>query len=346
MARCFVPADSVNYFDLEDPLSLARLDEPATALRDLAGLVVIDEVQHRPNLFPVLRVLVDREPPPCRFLILGSTAPGFMRQSSESLAGRIEIVPLDGFSLTEVGAARSHALWLHGGLPPSFLAADGADSFAWRQSFIGTFVERDLPVFGIGATPPLLRRFWTMVAHYHGQVWNAAEPARSLGISQTTVRRYLDVLEGVFMVRQLQPWHANILKRQVRSPKVYIRDSGLLHALLGIRSAQQLEEHPRSGASWEGFAVEEVLRALQPDEAYFWATHAGAELDLVLVTDGRLLGVECKRVDAPRLTPSMRSALADLELDRLLVVYPGPHSFRVAERVDAVPLAELASGLT
>lgn len=344
LARQLVAPDSLNYFDLEDPLSLARLDEPMTALRDLRGLVVIDEVHHRVDLFPILRVLADRDPLPARFLILGSAAPGFLRQPSESLAGRLETVAMSGLSLVEVGAAMQHEHWLRGGLPPSFTAATDADSFAWRRSFIQTFLERDLPMMGINTTTEVLRRFWAMLAHYHGQIWNAAEPARSLAIGETTVRRYLDVLDGVFMARQLQPWHSNSnpLKRQVKSPKVYLRDTGLLHALLGIRTPKDLAEHPRSGASWEGYVIEQALSSVQPDEGYFWATHGGAELDLLMLKDGARLGIECKHVDAPRLTPSMRVALKDLALDHLLVVYPGPQRYPLADRVEAMPLAELA----
>ncbi len=343
LARQFVSPDSVNYFDLEDPLSLARLDEPMTALRDLRGLVVIDEVQRRPDLFPILRVLVDRDPWPARFLILGSATPQFLRQPSESLAGRLEIITISGFSLDEVGVSAHPTHWLRGGFPPSFLAATDADSLAWRQAFIQTLLEHDLPLLGVGAMPAMLRRFWTMLAHYHGQVWNAAELARSLDIGETTARRYLDMLEGVFLVRVLRPYHANLLKRQVKAPKVYFRDTGLLHALLGIRTEKDLLTHPRYGASWEGYAIEEALRAFQPDEAYFWATHGGAELDVLMFKDGKKIGVECRRVDAPRLTPSMRNVLLDLKLDRLLILYPGPLRFPLADRVEAVPLAELAT---
>lgn len=342
MARQFVQADSVNYFDLEDPVSLARLNEPMTALRDLRGLVVIDEVQRRPDLFPILRVLADRDPLPARFLVLGSASPDFLRQPSESLAGRLEIVTLSGFSLSEVGADAHERHWLRGGFPLSFLAPSDGDSAAWRQAFIQTFLERDLPQLGVGTAPATLRRFWTMLAHYHGQIWNAAEIARSLGVGETTTRRYLDLIEGVFMVRQLPPWHANLKKRQVKSPKVYIRDSGLLHTLLGIHSAKDLVEHPKVGASWEGYVIENVIAALRPEAFYFWATHSGAELDLLLLKEGRRTGVECKRVDAPRLTPSMRIALQDLALDQLLVVYPGTQRFPLGEGVEAIPLAELA----
>ena len=342
MARLFVPPDSVNYFDLEDPLSLARLDEPMTALRDLRGLVVIDEVQRRPDLFPILRVLADREPLPARFLILGSASPGFLRQPSESLAGRLEIITLSGFNLSEVGADAHARHWLRGGFPLSFLAPSDGDSAAWRQAYIQTFLERDLPQLGVGTAPATLRRFWTMLAHYHGQILNAAELSRALGVGETTTRRYLDLLEGVFMVRQLQPWYANLKKRQVRSPKIYIRDSGLLHTLLGIQPAKALVEHPKVGASWEGYAIENVIAAFRPEAVYFWATHSGAELDLLLIKEGRRTGVECKRMDAPRLTPSMRIALQDLALDRLLVVYPGTQRYPLGEGVEAIPLTELA----
>ena len=343
LARQFVPPDSAAYFDLEDPLSLARLDEPMTALRDLTGLVVIDEVQRRPELFPILRVLADRTPLPARFLILGSAAPDLLRQSSESLAGRMETVPLSGFSIADVGMSAHEVHWLRGGFPLSFLATSDSNSVAWRKSFIQTLLERDIPSFGFGTPAPTLFRFWTMLAHYHGQVWNAAEPARSLGIGETSVRRYLDLLEGVYMVRQLRPWHENLKKRQVKSPKVYIRNSGLLHQLLGIRTLPELLSHPKCGASWEGYVIEEIISRVQPDEVYFWATHAGAELDLLLFKDGRRFGVEIKRADAPRLTPSMRTALEDLRLDRLMVVYPGDRRYPLAERVEVVPLQVLCT---
>lgn len=341
LARQFVSPDSAAYFDLEDPLSLARLDEPMTALRELAGLVVIDEVQRRPELFPVLRVLADRIPLPARFLILGSAAPDLLRQSSESLAGRMETVPLSGFSIADVGVSAHEVLWLRGGFPLSFLATSDGNSVAWRKSFIQTLLERDIPSFGLGAPAATLFRFWTMLAHYHGQVWNAAEPARSLGIGETSVRRYLDLLEGVYMVRQLKPWHENLKKRQVKSPKIYIRDSGLLHQLLAIRTLPELLSHPKCGASWEGYVIEEIISAAQPDEVYFWATHAGAELDLLLFKNGRRFGVEIKRADAPRLTPSMRTALEDLRLDRLMVIYPGDQRYPLAGRVEVVPLINL-----
>jgi uncharacterized protein len=341
LARQFVASDSPNYFDLEDPLSLARLDEAMTTLRGLRGLVVIDEVQRRPDLFPILRVLMDREPLPARFLILGSASPALLRQSSESLAGRMEIVSIGGLSLVDTGMDSHETHWLRGGFPLSFLAANDVDSAAWRKNFIQTYLERDLPQLGITTPIPTLFRFWTMLAHYHGQIWNAAEPARSLGINESTIRRYLDLLEGVFMVRQLQPWHENLKKRQVKSPKVYFRDSGLLHQILGIRKPEDLLTHPKCGASWEGCVMEELLTIVRPDEAYFWGTHAGAEIDLLLFKEGRRIGVEIKRADAPRLTPSMRMALTDLGLNRLLVIYPGEKRYSLAEKVDVLPLSVL-----
>jgi len=341
LARQIVPPDSPNYFDLEDPTSLARLAEPMTSLSTLRGVVVIDEVQRRPDLFPVLRVLADRKPLRARFLILGSASPALLRQSSESLAGRAETIPLSGFSLAEAGAKQQNRHWLRGGFPRAFLASSNADSLAWRRQFIQTFVERDLPQLGINIPAQAMLRFWTMAAHYHGNIWSAAEPARSLGISEPTVRRYLDALTGLFMVRQLQPWHENLGKRQVKSPKIYVRDSGLLHQLLGIRTDKELLSHPKCGASWEGYAVEEALKHFQPDEAYFWATHQGAELDLLLFKDGRRLGVEIKRMDAPTLTPSMRIALENLRLDRLVILYPGSTRYALAKRVEVLPLATL-----
>ena len=340
MAREFVSADSVNYFDLENPVSLARLDEPMTALSMLTGLIVIDEIQLRPELFAILRVLADRTPSPAQFLILGSASPTLIRKSAESLAGRVETIEMGGFMLFELAEPEMAKHWLRGGFPRSYLADTDEDSVAWRRSFVQTIVERDLPDFGISLPPLQLLRLWTMLAHYHGQIWNAAEPARSLGISEPTVRRYLDIFQGTFMVRVLSPWHENLLKRQVRSPKIYIRDSGLMHQLLGIRSELDLLSHPKSGASWEGYVIEQVLAQVQPDEAYFWATHNGAELDLFLLKDGKRIGVECKRMDAPKLTPSMRVALADLKLDRLLVIYPGEQAYRLAEQVEVMPLRQ------
>lgn len=339
LARALVDARSANYFDLEDPASLARLAEPMTALTPLKGVIVIDEIQRRPDLFPVLRVLADRRPLRARFLILGSASPELLRQSSESLAGRLETVELSGFSPDEVGQGAVDRLWLRGGYPRSYLARSVDDSLLWRRQFIQTFLERDIPLSGSRVAPTALLRFWTMLAHYHGQIWNAAEPARSLGISEPTVRHYLDLLSGLFMVRQLPPWHENLSKRQVKAPKVYVRDTGLLHQLLGLRTASELLAHPKAGASWEGFVVEETLRRVQPEQAYFWATHQGAELDLLLIKRGRKHGVEIKREDAPRMTPSMRIALEDLGLESLTVVYPGSRAYKIASEVSVVPFA-------
>jgi hypothetical protein len=345
LARELLPEDSVNYFDLEDPASLARLDEPMTALGPLHGLVVIDEVQRRPDLFPVLRVLADRKNAPARFLILGSASGDLLRQTSESLAGRMERVTIGGFSLQELGAEAEQTLWLRGGFPLACLAGSEADSLAWRKNFIQTLLERDFPQWGVRVPAIALQRFWTMLAHYHGQTWNAAEPARALGVNESTTRRHLDLLTDAFMVRQLQPFHANLRKRQVKAPKIYLRDSGLLHQLLGIDSLKALLSHPKAGASWEGFVIEQVLLTEPHDEAFFWATHQGAEIDLILRRGNALFGVECKRTDTPRLTPSIRTALADLGLKRVIVLYPGAKRFPIAERVDAVPLQTLAGGM-
>lgn len=340
LARQFVAPDSRNYFDLEDSQNLARLSEPDLALRPLKKLVVIDEIQRRPGLFPLLRVLADRSPLPARFLILGSASPDLLRQSSETLAGRIETIPLEGFRLSDLGASAQGRHWLRGGFPRAYTPRREADSLAWRRQFLQTFLERDIPQLGVSIPAVALRRFWNMVAHYHGQIWNAAELARALAVNETTVRRYLDLMAGVFMVRLLPPWFENLGKRQVKAPKVYVRDTGLLHALLGISNQRDLENHPKVGASWEGYAVEEVLKALRPDETYYWATHNGAEIDLILFKDGRRCGIECKRADAPTITPSMRTALTDLRLDHLFVLYPGDKAYALANKVEVVPLAK------
>ena len=347
LARQFLDPGSVNYFDLESPTSLARLDEPMTALSPLRGLVVIDEVQLRPELFPALRVLVDRATAPARFLVLGSASGQLLRQTSESLAGRVERVILGGFTLRETAAGHPDAqprLWRRGGSPRSYLAASEEDSVAWRREFVQTLLERDLPQWGITVPAAAMGRFWTMLAHYHGQTWNAAEPARVLGVRPALVRRYLDILTDAMMVRQLQPWFANLRKRQVKAPKIYVRDPGLLHQLLGIATERELLTHPRVGASWEGFVIEQVLAAESHDEAFFWATHQGAEIDLILRRGDVLYGVECKFADAPRVTPSIRNALIDLGLARVAVVYPGSDRFPLADRVEVVPLAALARG--
>lgn len=347
LARQFVDPDSVNYFDLESPPDLARLDEPMTALAPLKGLVAIDEVQLRPDLFPVLRVLADRTGALARFLVLGSASGDLLRQASESLAGRTERVALGGFTIREAAGHAENAeaaLWRRGGLPRSFLAASEEESVIWRREYIRSLLERDFSLWGVRAPATAMGRFWGMLAHYHGQTWNAAAPARALGASPGVVRRYLDILTDALMVRQLQPWFANIRKRQVRAPKIYIRDSGLLHRLLGIDTEKALLTHPGIGASWEGFVIEQVLAAEPHDEAFFWATHQGAEIDLVLRRSGRLYGVECKFGDAPRLTPSIRNALADVGLAAVAVIYPGQRRYPLFDRVEAVPLSTLARG--
>jgi predicted AAA+ superfamily ATPase len=342
LARQLLPESSANYFDLEDPASLARLEEPMTALRLLKGLVVIDEVQRRPDLFPVLRVLADRPDNAARFLLLASASGALLRQSSESLAGRIERVTIGGFSLAELGPEAQQMLWARGGFPRSYLALTEDESVAWRKNFVQTLLERDLLQWGVRVPSVALRRFWTMLAHYHGQTWNAAEPARALGVSESTTRRHLDLLTDALMIRQLQPFHANLRKRQVKSPKIYVRDTGLLHHLLGLESMKGLFTHPKVGASWEGFVIEQLVMNEVHDEAYFWATHQGAEIDLILRCGERWLGVECKRTDTPRVTRSIRIALGDLGLHRLVVLYPGERSFPLSEQVTAIALQDLA----
>lgn len=342
LARELLSENSINYFDLEDPASLARLDEPMVALGPLRGLVVIDEVQRRPDLFPVLRVLADRRDNPARFLILGSASGNLLRQTSESLAGRMERLIMSGFSLKELGREAEQVLWERGGFPLAFLAENDTISMAWRKNFIQTLLERDFPQWGVRVPAVALHRFWSMLAHYHGQTWNAAEPARALGVNVSTARRHLDLLTDAFMIRQLQPYHANLRKRQVKAPKIYVRDSGLLHQLLGIGTLKDLLTHPKVGASWEGFVIEQILMTEPHDEAWFWATHQGAEIDLVLRQGGKLFGIEIKRADAPRLTPSIRIALDDLGLERVVIIYPGVKKYPLAERVDAIPLQALA----
>jgi len=331
------------FFDLEDPPDLARLESPSLVLRRLSGLVVLDEIQHRPDLFTVLRVLADREGVPARFLVLGSASPSLLRQASESLAGRIAYHTLEGFDLDETGAEALDRLWLRGGFPRAFTAASDAESMTWRRELIRTYLERDLPGLGIRILPPTLRRFWNMLAHYHGQTWNAAELARAFGVSEKTVRHYLDILVATFAVRRLDPWFENMGKRQVRAPKVYVADSGLLHALLGLPDLDTLRAHPKVGASWEGFAVTEVVRRLGvgPEECFFWGVHTGGELDLLVVRGGRRLGFEAKLTDAPRVTPAMRSAIPALGLERLDVLHAGADTFPLGDRIRAVALCRI-----
>lgn len=343
LAREFLAADSSYYFDLENPLVWSLFADPMTMLQSLRGLVVIDEVQRRPDIFPVLRVLADREDQPAQFLILGSATPELRRQSAESLAGRVGLIELSGFQLAEVGIEFQDRLWLRGRFPRSFLAADEGGSDRWRKNFVTTFLERDLAQLGFGVQPPLMLRLWTMLSHMHGQIWNASPLASSLGISAHTVRNYLDILSQTFMIRQLQPWHSNIGKRQVKAPKIYFRDSGLLHRLLGIRTFGQLMTHPMLGASWEGWVIEEIIRRWRPEEVYFWAVHSGAELDLLMIKDGKKIGVECKRNDAPTVTRSMRIAMDDLGLDELLILYPGTRTHALAPNIRLLPVDSLAT---
>ncbi len=345
LARSIASASSSTWFDLENPADVQALAEPMTALGSLRGLVVIDEVQRRPELFPVLRVLLDRKPVRARFLILGSAAPELLRQTSESLAGRVALIEMSGFNLQEVGVAPWRRLWLRGGFPRSYLAQSLRASQEWRADFISTFLERDLPQLGIRVPAASMRRLWAMLAHYSGGIWNGSEIGNSLGEAHTTVRRHLDALSAALVVRVLQPWFENLGKRQVKSPKVYVRDSGLLHTLLGIGSAAELDRHPKLGASWEGFVIEQLLAVARPSQAYYWRTQSGAELDLFLPHGPRRLGVEVKYADAPSLTPSMTIACNDLRLDRLCVVYPGSRRYELAPKVSVLPLADAVSEL-
>lgn len=342
LARMFQQGKNASHFDLESPADLQRLQNPEMMLGALKGLVVLDEIQVMPALFNVLRVLVDRPRNPARFLILGSASPDILKRTSESLAGRVEFVELGGFDLLETGADTWKELWRRGGFPRSYLSRSEPDSEAWREGFIKTFLERDIPQLGIPIPAAAMRRFWTMLSHYHGQTWNASELARSMGLSDKTVRAYLDILTGTYMVRQLQPWHENIGKRQVKAPKIYLRDSGILHALMNLGDDMALQAHPRVGASWEGFALEMVLRRLRPGEAYFWGTHSGAELDLLLTHRGRRFGFEFKYSEAPRVTRSAHTAISDLQLDHVWVVHPGEHAFPIEKKITAMPLTHIS----
>jgi uncharacterized protein len=332
-----------HHFDLEDTEDLARLSDPMLALKALDGLIILDEVQRLPEIYSILRVLIDRKQSSRRFLILGSASPALLQQSSESLAGRIKYHRLSGLGLDEILPEQSQQLWTRGGFPSSFLAGTDKASLEWRKAFIATFLERDLPQLGITVSAARMRRFWNMLAHYHGQVWNASEFARSFGVADTTVRQYLDRLTDSLVVRQIQPWHANVSKRQVKSPKVYICDSGLVHALLNLSSFGDIEGHPKSGATWEGFMIEQLIRLLNADESecFHWATHAGAELDFLHVRGLTKTGFEIKRTVAPKVTKSMRIALEDLGLDRLYVIHAGDHSYPMAEKIEAVSCSEM-----
>ena len=336
-----VDSSPAAFFDLEDPRDLARLGEPMLALRDAGETIVIDEAQRMPDLFPALRVLVDENRRPGRFVVLGSASPDLVGLGSESLAGRVTFMELGGFRLADVGPGRLDELWLRGGLPESFVAASDETSNRWRDDYISTFLERDLAALGFRFPATTMRRFWTMLAHYHGQTWNGARIARSIDVSESTVRRYVDALSDALVVRQLPPWYANISKRQVKSPRIYIRDTGLLHRLLGIDSMYDLERSPMLGASWEGMVVEQTLTKFAPPHPTYWSTHGGAELDLRLEIDGRILGFEIKRTAQPTVTKSMHIALTDLDLDHLFVVYAGPLRFPLTDRISAIGAADL-----
>ena len=340
-----LPVD-VAHFDLENPAHIARLEDPMLALQNLEGLVVLDEIQQRPELFPVLRVLADR-PETAKFLILGSASPELLRQSSESLAGRIAYYRLDGFQLDEVGSEHLDQLWLRGGFPRSYLSESDPESIEWRLEFIQTFLQRDLPQLGVSFPAETIRRFWTMLAHVHGEIWNASAFARSFGVSEATVRRYLDLLTSTFVVRRLSPWYENLRKRQVKAPKIFLTDTGLLHSLLNIHDQDDLWVNPKLGSSWEGFGIQAITARLgvRPEETFFWATHAGAEIDLVVVRGRRRLGFELKRTVSPRTTRSMHIALQDLQLENIDVVHAGEGTFPLAEGIRAVALSEIWESL-
>jgi len=340
-------SDRISRFDLENPSDLARLSDPMLALQELKGFVLLDEVQRRPELFPVLRVLADRKPVRTRFLVLGSAAPDLLRQSSESLAGRIAYYELPGLAVREVGFEHADRLWVRGGFPKAFLARSDRESMEWRQAFIRTFLERDLPALGVNIAADTMRRFWSMLAHHHAQLWNASEIGRSFGVADTTVRNYLDKLTDALVVRQLKSWHENLGKRQVKSPKIFIRDSGLLHALLNLPTKRDIEGHPKLGASWEGFIIDQLVQQLgvNPEETYHWRTHQGAELDLLVVRGRLRLGFEVKRTVAPTLTPSMRSAMHDLKLKSLTVVHAGDKTFPLSKQVQAVAFRDVLNAI-
>ncbi len=341
LAHLLMKQQQAVYFDLESVPDQRRLENPELVLGDLEGLVILDEIQFIPSLFQVLRVLVDRPGNKARYLILGSASPDIIKNASETLAGRVEFIELSGFDLREIGKENWEALWLRGGFPRSYLAESEEDSLIWREGFIRTFLERDIPQLGINISPVAMRRFWTMLAHYHGQTWNASQIGRSMGLTDKTVRSYLDILTGTYMVRQLQPWIANLGKRQVKSPKVYFRDSGVLHGLLEIPDSHNLLGHPKVGASWEGFVIEQVLQLVRPNEAYFWATHNGAEIDLLFSKQGKNYGIEIKLNEAPKITASMHTALSDLNLDHLWVIYPGKEAYPAKENISVLPISQI-----
>jgi hypothetical protein len=345
IARLLFAVEGGSYFDLENPADAAALERPDLVLRDLRGLIVIDEIQRMSSLFPLLRVLADRDGRPAHFLLLGSASPALVKGASETLAGRTVFVDMEGFTLDETGSGEWKRLWLRGGFPLSFLAESDEESLAWRRGFVRAFLERDVPQLGLSIPGAAIGRFWTMTAHYNGRIWNKAELARALGSSEHTVSRYLDLLAGAFVVRVLQPWYENTGKRLVKAPKVYLRDSGLLHCLLGLGTEEALWSHPAVGSSWEGLVLAQVAERLPDAKLYFYATHGGAELDLVVLRGGRRWGVEMKLSQAPIFTRSMGVALADLGLERIYTVYPGSRRYSIHEKAEALPLAELDTKL-
>ena len=340
LAREIAAEHNAHFFDLESPKDLLRLQNPELALEKLTGLVVLDEVQFRPDLFPVLRTLIDGSSS-ASYLLLGSASPTLLRNAGESLAGRIEFVDLHGFDITETGTASMHQNWVRGGFPRSFLASSEEDSAHWREGFIRTFLQRDLPQFGIQVPEPTMRRFWTMLSYTHGQILNSSGLARSMGMTDKTIRQYVDHLEQTYMVRVLPPWFENLKKRQVKAPKVYIRDSGILHTLQSIASPDQLDVHPLLGASWEGFAIEQLIRIHAFTQVYFWATHASAELDLFVLHQGKRLGFEMKSTESPRVHRSMHTAIQDLHLDHLFIIYPGKEHAQLEQHITAVGLQDI-----
>lgn len=343
LARLFGQNRKTTYFDLESQPDQIRLQNPELLLGGLKGVVVLDEIQEMPDLFNVLRVLVDRPGNRTKFLILGSASPDLVKKASETLAGRVEFVEMTGFELSETGIESEQKLWLRGGFPRSFLARSDEDSMAWLEGFIRTFLERDIPHLGISIPSVAMRRFWTMLAHYHGQIWNASELGRAMGLSDKTMRAYLDVLTGTFMIRQLMPWYENIGKRQVKAPKIYFRDSGILHKLLSLPDYHSLIAHPRVGASWEGFALEQTINVIKPQQAYFWSTYSGAELDLFFLHKGRRYVVEFKFKEAPAVTKSMHAAMDTLNLRHLWIVYPGVNAYPAHEKISVQPLRNISA---
>ena len=328
-------------FDLEDPVSYQQLfSAPKITLESLKGLIIIDEIQRMPELFPILRLLVDRPESQSRFLILGSASPGLIKNTSETLSGRISFVDMSGFVLDELPDSNYKDLWIRGGFPRSYLAQNNTNSYAWRNDFIRTFLERDIPQLGINLPSAAIRRFWTMLAHYHGQVWNGSELARSLGVSEPTTRRYLDILSGAYVVRQIQPWFENLKKRQVKSPKIYVKDSGILHTLLSLDN-ELILAHPKLGSSWEGFVIEQIITITGYRDFYFWATYSGAELDLLLFHNNKRIGFEIKYTDAPKTTRSMHVAINDLALHKLIIVFPGDTSYRLSPKITVVGIQDL-----